>query len=76
MKPLLTWLLKKTGIYSFIWQQFCDQYPIRIGAETPEVKKFLQDQEKVFTDLMIHGMGCTHYVDPKGILGVPDVVLH
>lgn len=76
MKPLITWLLKKIGIYQYVWNNFCDEYPIRISGETPEVKKYLETQSKVFTDTMIYGMGCTHYVDPRGILGCKDVVRH
>ena len=74
MNPILTYLLKKTGIYQRIWNEFCDKYPVRIGADTPEVKKYLQTQEKVFTDMMVYGMGCTHYVDPANLGAVKPAV--
>lgn len=67
MNSALTWLLKKTGIYAFVWRQFCDEYPIRIGGKTPEVQKFLQESEKAFTDMMTYGLGCTQHVDPRTI---------
>lgn len=71
MKPLLKWLLNKTGVYAFVWNDFCDQYPIRISGETPEVKKYLETQQKVFTDMMVYGMGCTQHVDPRSVQVVP-----
>lgn len=77
MKPIITWILKKIGVYNYVWNDFCDQYPIRLSAETPEVKKYLETQNKVFTDMMIYGMGCTHYVDPKAVNPLlKDVAVH
>lgn len=74
MKPLINWLLKKLGIYQYVWNQFCDQYPIRIAADTPEVKRFFQENDKMFTDMMIYGMGCVQHIDPKSMphLHVPS----
>lgn len=76
MRTIISWILKKTGIYQHVWNDFCDQYPIRISGETPEVKKYLETQQKVFTDMMVYGLGCTHYVDAKGVFNQKDVVRH
>lgn len=75
MKSFLSWALKVTGIYQYVWNDFCDKYPIRLSADTPEVKKYLETQSKVFTDTMIYGMGCTQYVDPRSI-GLEKPVVH
>ena len=74
MKKLFKYILKKSGVYGMIWDDFCRQYPIRISGETPEVKKYLETQEKVVTDMMIYGMGCTHYVDPNSVFDKNKVV--
>lgn len=76
MKPIFKYLLKKTGIYQSIWNEFCDKYPIRLSIEEPKVKEYLKTQEKVFTDMMLYGVGCTQYVDPKTVIPVKDVVRH
>lgn len=75
-KIIITWLLKKSGIYNHVWEEFCREYPIRISGTTPEVKRYLETQNKVFTDMMIYSMGCTQYVDPRDIMTRKDVVLH
>jgi hypothetical protein len=74
MKPLISWLLKKTGIYNFVWNDFCREYPVRIKGETPELQKFMEVNNKAFTDMLVYGMGCTQYVDPKTVM--PAKVLH
>ena len=77
MKNFLKYILQKSGIYGMIWDDFCRQYPIRLSGKTPEVKKYLETQNKVVTDMMIYGMGCTQYVDPKTINpSLEDVVKH
>lgn len=76
MKLAIRWILKKTGIYNFIWVDFCKQYPIRLSGETPEVKLYLETQHKVITDMMIYGMGCTQYVDPRSVAPLDNMVRH
>ena len=65
MKKLFKYLLKKSGIYGFVWDDFCRAYPVRLSGETPEVKKYLETQHKVVEDMLVYGMGCTQYVDPN-----------
>lgn len=67
MKKILKYLLIKSGIYGFVWDDFCRQYPVRLGADNPEVKKYLETQHKVVEDMLLYGMGCTQYVDPKTV---------
>jgi len=77
MNPLLKYILKKTGIYQSIWNEFCDKYPVRINAETPELKKFMEENNKAFMDMMIYGFGCVQHVDPRIINpNIKDVVRH
>lgn len=67
MNKFLKYILKKSGIYGMIWDDFCCQYPVRLSDENPEVKKYLEMQHKVVEDMLIYGMGCTQYVDPSTI---------
>ena len=67
MNKVLKYILKKSGIYGMIWDDFCRKYPVRLSGETPEVKKYLEIQQKVFEDMMVYGMGCTKYVDPRTV---------
>lgn len=74
MKKVIKWLLIKTGIYGFVWVDFCEQYPVRLSAETPEVKAYLETQHKVVEDMLVYGMGCTQYVDPNAVFDKNKVV--
>lgn len=77
MNKFLKYILRKSGVYGMIWDDFCRQYPVRLSGETPEVKKYLETQEKVVTDMLVYGMGCTQYVDPKTInMDLENVVKH
>ena len=69
MKKLLKYFLIKSGIYGFVWDDFCRKYPVRLSGETPEVKKYLETQGKVVEDMIVYGMGCTQYVDPNDVFG-------
>ena len=73
-RKMIVWLLKISGIYGFVWDDFCCQYPIRLSGETPEVKKYLEMQHKVVEDMLVYGMGCTRYVDPNAVF--KDKVVH
>lgn len=76
MKPILKWLLRRTGAYDLLWDDFCKEFPVRISGKTPELQQFMEANNKAFTDMIIYGMGCTQYVDPKDIGVKKDVVLH
>lgn len=77
MKSIITYLLKKTGIYQSIWNEFCDKYPVRISAETPELKKFMEENNKAFMDMMVYGFGCVQHIDARSInKDLKDVVRH
>lgn len=76
MKLFIRWILKKSGIYDFIWCEFCKEYPVRISGKTPEFKQFMEANNKAFTDMMIYGMGCTQHVDPQGLFGIQKPVVH
>lgn len=39
------WLLKKLGIYDFVWRQFCDEYPVRLSGKSPELKRYFSENE-------------------------------
>lgn len=62
------WLLKKLGIWDFVWRRFCDEYPIRLSGTSPEVQNYFQETEKALTDMMIFGMGVTKHVPIKKII--------
>lgn len=55
-------LLKNLGIWEFVWQRFCEEYPIRMSAKTPEAQSFMKENDKAFTDMIIHGMGAVKHV--------------
>lgn len=76
MKLMFAWLLKKTGVYNYVWGEFCKEYPVRISGATPEARKYLEDHQRVVQDMMLYGMGCTHYIDPRSISVPKDTVLH
>lgn len=75
-QKIIKYLLQKTGIYKFVWAEFETEFPIRISAKTPELNKFLEVQSKAFTDMLVFGMGCTQYVDPRNIQVDKDTVIH
>lgn len=62
------WLLKKLGIWDFVWRQFCDEYPVRLSGKSPEVKHYLSENEKVIADAMIYGMGAVKHVPIEEII--------
>lgn len=55
------WLLKKLGIWDFVWQKFCDEYPVRLSGKSPELKHYFSENEKAMTDMMLFGIGAIKF---------------
>lgn len=52
-----------TDFVEDIWSDFCEQYPIRLSAKSPEVKKYFAESSKVMEDMLLHGIGVYKHVD-------------
>ncbi len=56
-----------------LWERFCEDYPIRLSADIPEVQKFFEENEKAVTDMMVYGCGAVKYMPVEDIITNGDV---
>lgn len=68
----MVWLLKNLGIWGFVWNKFCEEYPIRIHAKSPEAQRYMRENEKAYTDMLVYGMGCVQHVDVGSVYVKPN----
>lgn len=62
LQKMFVWFLKKSGIWNFVWRSFCEEYPIRMSAKTPQVHEFMEENAKAMTDMMVYGMSAVKHV--------------